>query len=66
MRWRRSRRRRARGSGGTLEEMEAEQIRLVLEQERGHVAQTAERLGIPRSTLYVKLKTLDIDPAQYR
>jgi transcriptional regulator of acetoin/glycerol metabolism len=30
------------------------------------VAQAAERLGIPRSTLYVKLKTLDIDPAQYR
>jgi DNA-binding NtrC family response regulator len=52
--------------GGTLEEMEARQIRLVLEEERGHVAQAAERLGIPRSTLYVKLKTLDIDPAQYR
>ena len=53
-------------AGGTLEEVEAQQIRMVLEQERGHVAQAAERLGIPRSTLYVKLKTLDIDPGQYR
>lgn len=53
-------------AGGTLEQMEEQQIRLTLEAVRGHVAQAAERLGIPRSTMYVRLKDLGIDPGSYR
>ena len=52
--------------GRTLEELEAQEIRLALSQENGQVAAAAERLGIPRSTLYVKLKTHRIDPADFR
>lgn len=51
---------------GTLEEMEERQIRRALEDLQGHVANAAERLGIPRSTMYVKLKEYDIDPGRYR
>ena len=50
----------------TLEEMEAAEIRRALREEGGRVAAVAERLGVPRSTLYVKLKTYRIDPAEYR
>lgn len=52
--------------GGTLEEMEERQIRQALDDLQGHVAHAAERLGIPRSTMYVKLKEYDIDPGRYR
>lgn len=50
----------------TLAQAEEQQIRTALEQESGHVVRTAERLDIPRSTLYVKLKDYDIDPDVYR
>jgi DNA-binding NtrC family response regulator len=40
----------------TLEEMEREYIALVLRREKGHVESAARRLGIPRSSLYHKLK----------
>jgi len=52
--------------GSTLEAMEAEQIRVALREEGGQVAAAAERLGIPRSTFYVKLKAHQIDPGDYR
>ncbi len=53
-------------ASGTLGEMEERQIRQALEDLRGNVANAAERLGIPRSTMYVKLKDFDIDPGEYR
>ena len=53
-------------SAGTLEEMEAAEIRRALRDAHGRVAAAADRLGVPRSTLYVKLKTFRIDPAEYR
>ncbi len=40
----------------TLEEMERQHIERALELENDHVERAAERLGIPRSTLYDKLK----------
>jgi DNA-binding NtrC family response regulator len=40
----------------TLEQLEWEHIRRVLDEEGGHVTQAAIRLGVPRSTLYYKLK----------
>jgi DNA-binding NtrC family response regulator len=40
----------------TLEQMEREHIRRVLDEEGGHVTRAATRLGVPRSTLYYKLK----------
>jgi DNA-binding NtrC family response regulator len=50
----------------TLQELERRHIERVLDAEKGHVVQAAERLGIPRSTLYQKLKEYGIDPAGYR
>jgi DNA-binding NtrC family response regulator len=50
----------------TLEAMEAEQIRVALREEGGQVVAAADRLGIPRSTFYVKLKAHRIDPADFR
>lgn len=44
----------------TLEEVEAKYTEAVLGLEAGDVAQTAQRLGIPRSTLYQRLKSLRI------
>lgn len=41
----------------TLEELERRYIAKILEEENGHVSRAAERLGIPRSSLYVKIKT---------
>ncbi|MFB3917512.1 MAG: sigma-54-dependent transcriptional regulator [Terriglobales bacterium] len=41
----------------TLEELERRYIAKILEEENGHVMRAAERLGIPRSSLYVKIKT---------
>lgn len=40
----------------TLIELEKQHIERVLQEERGHVEKAAKRLGIPRSSLYQKLK----------
>ena len=50
----------------TLEELERRHIERVLDLEKGHVVAAAERLGIPRSTLYQKLKEYGIDPSGFR
>jgi DNA-binding NtrC family response regulator len=42
--------------GLTLAELERQHIARVLEEEDGKVAQAAIKLGIPRSTLYQKIK----------
>jgi DNA-binding NtrC family response regulator len=47
-------------SGLTLAELERQHIARVLHEEAGKVAQAAVRLGIPRSTLYQKLKVYGI------
>jgi DNA-binding NtrC family response regulator len=44
------------GRSGTLEEMEREYIQQVLRKEHGRVQSAARKLGIPRSSLYHKLK----------
>jgi len=44
----------------TLKELEQSHITRVLNEEEGHVERAATRLGIPRSTLYQKLKTYGI------
>ncbi len=44
----------------SLEELERRHIRRVLEDEDGSVPRTAQRLGIPRSTLYKKIKKYGI------
>jgi DNA-binding NtrC family response regulator len=44
----------------TLNEVERRHIERVLRQEGGHVDRTAKRLGVPRSTLYQKLKQYGI------
>lgn len=44
------------GAGLTLAELERQHITQILEEEAGKVAQAAQRLGIPRSTLYQKIK----------
>jgi DNA-binding NtrC family response regulator len=50
----------------TLEEMEKRQILRVLEEERGKVVAAARRLGVPRSTLYMKIKTYGIELDRYK
>ncbi len=45
----------------TLEELERDHIAQVLEAEVGRVETAAQRLGIPRSTLYAKLKQYKLD-----
>jgi DNA-binding NtrC family response regulator len=45
----------------TLEELERDHIAQVLEAEVGRVETAARRLGIPRSTLYAKLKQYKLD-----
>lgn len=47
--------------GKTLEEMERDYIAQVLQAEGGRVENAARRLGIPRSTLYAKLKQYKLD-----
>jgi DNA-binding NtrC family response regulator len=47
-------------TGPTLDELERQYIRSVLKEENGRVAQAATRLGIPRSTLYQKIKVFGI------
>jgi DNA-binding NtrC family response regulator len=50
----------------TLEQLERRHIERVLELEKGQVVAAAERLGIPRSTLYQKLKEFGIELAAFR
>jgi len=45
----------------TLDEMERDYIRRVLQAEGGRVEAAAKRLNIPRSTLYAKLKQYQLD-----
>jgi DNA-binding NtrC family response regulator len=47
----------------TLVEVERRHIELVLQEENGHVERAASRLGIPRSSLYHKIKQLGLRPA---
>jgi DNA-binding NtrC family response regulator len=44
----------------TLRELEKHQVALVLGEEGGHVERAAKRLGIPRSTLYQKIKVFGL------
>jgi DNA-binding NtrC family response regulator len=44
----------------TLEELERRHIARVLAAENGHVERAARRLGIPRSSLYQKLKRMGL------
>jgi DNA-binding NtrC family response regulator len=48
-------------TGLTLAELEKQQIERVLQEEGGRVVNAARRLGIPRSTLYQKIKELRVD-----
>jgi len=45
-------------SGMTLADLERQHIKTVMELEGGHVERAAARLGIPRSSLYQKLKKM--------
>ena len=46
----------------TLEELEKRHIERVLREMGGRVAEAAQRLGIPRSTLYQKIKRFGLAP----
>jgi len=48
----------------TLEELERRHIEQVLRELGGRVAEAAQRLGIPRSTLYQKIKKYAISPSR--
>ena len=48
--------------GLTLAELEHRHIERALEAENGHVERAAKRLGIPRSTLYQRLRQMGIAP----
>ena len=48
------------GADLTLDELERRQIERVLSAQGGRVAEAAKRLGIPKSTLYQKLKKFGI------
>ena len=50
----------------TLEQVEIQHIQRVLDAVGGKVQHAAERLGVPKSTFYQKLRALGIDPATYR
>jgi DNA-binding NtrC family response regulator len=54
------------GAGSTLSELERRQIERVLQEERGRVVNAARRLGIPRSTLYQKIKEYAVDLASFQ
>ena len=45
----------------TLQEIEADMIRLALKRYRGQMSEVARKLGIGRSTLYRKIKALGIE-----
>ena len=44
----------------TLEEVERRHVERVLEEEGGHVGRAAVRLGVPRSSLYQRVKKLGL------
>lgn len=46
-------------NGDTLRDLEWQHIQRVLDEEGGNVPKAAKRLGIPRSTMYQKLKVLE-------
>jgi DNA-binding NtrC family response regulator len=48
----------------TLQELEKQHIERVLQEERGRVEKAAKRLGIPRSSLYQKIKKHQIGPSK--
>jgi DNA-binding NtrC family response regulator len=48
----------------TLVKLERRHIERVLQDERGHVERAARRLGVPRSSLYQKLKQYGIVPSK--
>jgi DNA-binding NtrC family response regulator len=50
----------------TLSQMEMEHIQQTLLAENGKVEAAAKRLGIPRSTLYQRMKAYGIQPAHFR
>ena len=50
------------GQFRTLEDMERNYIQQVLHKEHGRVQSAARKLGIPRSSLYHKLKQYKTDP----
>ncbi|MEA2605069.1 MAG: hypothetical protein QOF89_6061 [Acidobacteriota bacterium] len=56
----------AAGGGQTLVELEKQQIERVLREERGRVVNAAQRLGIPRSTLYQKIKEHRVDLSRFQ
>jgi DNA-binding NtrC family response regulator len=56
----------AAGAGHTLADLERQQIERVLQEERGRVVQAAQRLGIPRSTLYQKIKEYRVDLSRFQ
>jgi DNA-binding NtrC family response regulator len=49
----------------TLIELERQHIERVLQEEKGRVERAAKRLGIPRSSLYQKLKRHQIAPSKF-
>jgi DNA-binding NtrC family response regulator len=49
----------------TLLEVERKHIERILAEEKGRVGQAAERLGIPRSSLYQKLKRHGLDTSRF-
>ncbi len=53
-------------SGLTLREMEVRHIERILRDARGRVQVAAERLGVPKSSLYQKLRTYRLDPSRFR
>lgn len=50
----------------SLADMERQQIEKALEEERGHVVNAARRLGIPRSTLYQKIKEHRVSLSRFK
>lgn len=54
------------GTQITLREVERRHIEQILKQEGGRVESAAKKLGIPRSSLYSKLKQFHIEPAASR
>jgi DNA-binding NtrC family response regulator len=52
------------GGAGTLEDLERRGIEKALEAEAGHVDRAARRLGVPRSSLYKKIKKYGLNTSR--